>query len=120
METYLDKVAVRNTSLGVSITRFGRRDMERCGYANEDDFITFYMNLRFPGETYTVINESEIPKDAKGQWDKSKRDCWSLKNGKVEVDQDKVVAKEARKASRQAVLTKLKITEEELKEIIRG
>lgn len=120
MITYIDRVAVIEKNGQISITRFAVNDMQKYGYTDEDQFISWYMNRIAPGDVYNVIDESNIPKKQDGGWDKSNRNEWSFKNGKVEVDQEKVAAKESKKATKQAVLSKLKITEEEFKELIRG
>lgn len=114
MITYLDRVAVRQRQDGgVSITRLSRNDMKKHGYTDEDQFIAWYMNRIAPGEAFTVISEADIPTD------RSNRNEWSFKNGKVEVDQEKVVAKEAKKAEKDLILGKLKISEAELKTLLK-
>jgi hypothetical protein len=66
--------------------------------------------------TFVEVEETEIPSD------RSNRDCWVHKNGKVEVDSVKLQAKEAKKAEKEgkknSILSKLKITEEEFKDLI--
>jgi len=119
MITYLDKVAVRQTGENISITRFSVNDMQKYGYSDEDLFIAWYMELRFPGEAFTVIDETNIPKDQNGNWDKAQRKEWSLINGKVEVDPVKVKKKNEKLQNRQAVLAKLKISETELADLLK-
>ena len=117
MITYFNRVAVRDVNSGVSITRFSEQDRLHYNQPDEDSFIAFYMNLRFPGEAYTVISEDDIPKDQNGKWDKSQREHWSLKNKKVEVDQAKVSAKEAKEAEKDAIYAKMGVTKEEYEKI---
>lgn len=121
MITYLNRVAVRERSDGgVSITRFSYDDMQHYGYIDEDAFIDWYMQKRFPGELFTLISDSNLPKDVNGQWDKSSRNEWSLNkvSKNVFVDQTKVAAKNFKKAERNQILAKLGLTEEELKKIL--
>lgn len=121
MITYLTKVAVSELPEGrVAITRFSTNDMEKYGFSDEDKFIEFYMTTKRPGMSYTVLSDDVIPKDANGNWDRTNRKEWSLKSGKVQVDQAKVDAKNAEKAKKQAALAKLKITEDELRSLLRG
>lgn len=86
---YLNRVAVTENGNGVSVTRFSSNDMTRYGHQDEDQFISWYMNRIKPGISYEVISEDDIPKDQNGKWDKSKRDSWSLTNGKIESDSSK-------------------------------
>lgn len=52
------------------------------------------------------------------------RDCWDLSNDKVEVDPDKLQAKLDKisqdEFKKQAILSKLKLSESELKDLING
>lgn len=116
MNTYLNRVAVRQRQDGgISITRFAVSDMEKYNFTDEDLFINWYMNRISPGEPFHVIDESNIPKDANGEWDKSSRAFWSLKDNKVEIDAAKVAKEQEKTAKKNAVLGKLKITEEDAK-----
>lgn len=118
MDEYMSRVAVRERlDGGISITRFGLADMKTYNKSTEDEFIDFYMNFRFPGESFKLILESDIPKDQNGQWDKSQRNEWSLKGDKVEVDPVKVAVRQARQNERQAIFNKMGITEEEFKKL---
>lgn len=112
---HLDKVAVwQRTDGGVSITHFDTRDM--LPGEMEDGFISRTLAKHgtadhLSGITPVVILKSDIPQD------RSDRNEWSLKNGKVIVDPAKVASKQAKEAKRRAILTKIGITEEEFKEI---
>lgn len=68
--------------------------------------------------TFHEVEESEIPSD------RTDRDCWTHKNGKFEVDEVKRQArlekKEGKDRKKNAVLAKLKITEEEFLDLIKG
>jgi hypothetical protein len=63
-----------------------------------------------------IVDESEIPSD------RTNRDCWKDNNGKIETDMDKVSIRESKisekESERQAVLSKLKLSNEELEKII--
>jgi len=127
MINYLSKVAICEDGSKISITRFSENDMNKHGYTDEAEFISFYMNKVFPGKTFTVVDDSNIPKDGNGKWDKSKRAFWSLSQGTVVVDQAKVDAhnlKLAEKAAKKtALLGKLKIDGTDLsvlKEVLNG
>lgn len=47
------------------------------------------------------------------------RDCWELVNGKIEVDSIKLSSKASKKTERDAILEKLKITEEEFRALLK-
>lgn len=111
MITYLNRVAVHDVTN--SITRFSKPDMEYYGFTNEDDFIAWYMNLRFQGVSFTLISESDIPLDANGKWDRSERYAWSVKDGKIIIDPVKKAKKQAEENQRQAVFNKLGISKDE-------
>src|SRR3990167_7750108 len=84
---------------GVSITYFDTRDM--LPGESEDDFIERMSAKHKPiGATRTLVQKSDIPID------RSQRNEWSFKNGKVEVDPAKVAVKQAKEAQKQAVFTK--------------
>ena len=100
----------------IHITHFHTDDM--LPGETEDEFIDRYilkmkLNPVYSGLTPELVSDADIPSD------KSQRNEWSLKNGKVEVDQAKVQAKEAKKAEKDAVLAKLKISEEELDHLLK-
>jgi len=113
---HLTRAAVWNTD-PVSITYFDQRDMTKYGFTDEDAFIVWYTDRlkagQLAGQSYTLINKSDIPADGPD------RDCWRLNGLKVEVDAAKAAAKQAKKAERDAVLSKLKISEDELAKILR-
>src|SRR3990167_8890914 len=108
---YLDRAAVwERPDGGISITYFDTRDM-LLG-ESEDDFIERMSTKHKPiGAIRTLVQKADIPIDD------SQRNEWSLKNGKVEVDQQKVAAKQAKEAQKQAVFMKLGITEDEFKKL---
>lgn len=114
----LDKILVwQRQDGGVSITHLDDRDM--IDGETEDDFIARYtqkLQPSFPGITPSLVNASEVPSE------RTYRNEWSLKNGKVEVDPVKVQAKADKEAEkqnkRQAILSKLKISEEELADLL--
>lgn len=111
MANTINKVGVWDEINGVChITHFNSADM--LPGETEDDFIARYTARLKLSPTYahlncTLIDKKDIPKT------KENRNEWSLKNGKVEVDPVKVAAKEAKEAERQAVFTKLGVTEDE-------
>lgn len=121
---YLDRIAVWDESTievekGVflsipPITHFHQKDMLEG--ETEDAFIERYTNKLkrspiFSGKNFTVIPAENKPAD------KSDRDYWSLKGDRLEVDSEKIAAKEARKAEKDAIFSKLKITKEEFEKI---
>lgn len=118
----LDRVAVWNRADGgVSITHFDTLDMLEG--ETEDLFIERVLAKhsnapQLQGVTPTLISSSEIPAT------KTNRNEWAFKSGKVVVDSAKLQAKldkaVEKKAKRDAVLAKLKITEEDLANIIKG
>ncbi len=112
---HLDRVAVWDNP-ACSITYFDNRDMEFYKMS-EDELIVFMTNRLksgpMKGFNYSLHNKSVIPKDRKD------RDCWALKGNKVEVDQAKMDLKSSKLNKRQSILTKLGITGEELKTLIR-
>lgn len=81
----------------------------------DDQYLEYVKNHNIPSDAtdIMVIEESEQPSF-------EHRDCWTINNGKIEVRQDKVAEKENRKSRRNAILLKLKLTEEEFKELVRG
>lgn len=119
--TYLNKIAVfDNGAGGVATVHFSEQDMQKYGYSDEDQFISWYMNRIQPGVTYEVT--TDIPRDQNGKIDKSEREHWSLINKKLIVDPIKKQVKldkiAADKSKEDALLAKLKITKEDL-EIIK-
>ena len=120
MDTHLSKVAVwERSDGGVSITYFDRRDMERYGFVDEDQFIAWYIQRisgNHLGATPSIIDKKDVEEDSEN------RDCWSLVEGKVKVDVSKVQEKESailqKEANRQAILDKLGITKEEANELV--
>ena|SRR3990167_1827152 len=110
---YLDRAAVwERTDGGISITYFDTRDM--LPGESEDDFIERMSQKHgasMPGAVRSIIQKSDVPSD------RSQRNEWALKNKKVEVDPVKVAAKQAQEAQKQAVFTKLGISEDEFKKL---
>lgn len=113
----INKVAVwERKDGGVSITHFDTRDMREG--ETEDQFIVRRTEKLKLDPTYgesklSLILKTDIPSD------RTSRDFWSLKANKVQVDQAKVQAKEARKSAKAAVLAKLNISEAELDKLLR-
>lgn len=100
----------RNINGQIEITGFDDRD-------NLDDIIQKHVISR--GNTLMEIIEGIIEKPES----REHRDCWDFNNGKVEVDQAKVQAKEdaisQKESQKQLILSKIGITEEELGNIIK-
>jgi len=94
----------------IAITYYHDRD-------NYDDIIKKHVTAW--GRTLIEAVDGEIEKPS----DKTNRDCWDFKNGKVVIDNDKVLAKQAKLAEkenkRQSVLAKLKISEDELADLLK-
>lgn len=65
---------------------------------------------------FVEVEDTDIPTT------RADRDCWVHKNGKVEVDsvkrQEKFAKKAEKEGKKNSVLSKLKITEEEFKELM--
>lgn len=100
---------------GISITHLDERD--KLEGETDEAFITRYterlkLNPLYGSSVLSVIEDKDIPKD------RSERNEWSVKNGKVEVDQVKVKAKKDREDAAKEVLTKLGITKEELEKVV--
>lgn len=106
--SYLTRVGVVERVDGVSITRFASKDMEKYGYTDEDQFIAWYMNRVFPGVVFSIIGENDIPKDAQGNWDKSERNKWRVKGGKLKVDKTVELPREAKTKIKNSAKAKLK------------
>lgn len=94
---------------GISITHLDDRD--KLPGESDDDFIARYALKLNISPNKTVVDSSDIPTD------KSQRNEWSLKNKKVEVDQAKVVAKQAKEAEINAIYSKIGLTKEEFEKI---
>lgn len=109
----LDKSAVwERSDGGISILTFDTRDMKEG--ETEDQFTTRMIakhQANFGSVAPQFVSKSNIPTD------KTNRNEWSLKNGKVEVDPVKLAAKAAKEAEKEAVLSKLKISKEELEKL---
>lgn len=90
------------------------------GYDDRDDLQNIIQkHVIAQGNTLIEVVDSVVERPA----DRTVRDCWDYKNGKIEVDAVKVQAKAdsiAHKESKKAaILSKLKITKEELGQIIK-
>ena len=115
---HLNKVIVwQRPDGGVSITYLDDRD-KLLGESDGDFTARMSSKLQpsFSGVTPTVIEKKDIPNK------RDNRNEWSLKSNKVEVDQAKVKfkedAKKAKDDAREAVLSKLGITKDELSKIV--
>jgi|GEM_PF-6367889 len=96
----------RQPSGGISITY----------YDNQDDFdAVIQRQVTNVGNVVIEVVDGVVEKPDS----KDDRDCWEIINGKVVVDQNKLAAKEAKKAEKQAILAKLKITQEELDNLLK-
>ena len=117
---HLDRVAIwARADGGVSVTYFDDRD--RLKGESDDDLIARISakhgtSPMLTGAVRTVHNKTDIPADTTHQ------DCWTVTGSKVEVDSVKLQAKQAAKAAKQAkqgaVLSKLKISAAELKDLL--
>lgn len=119
--THLDKaIAWKRADGGISVTYIDDRD--RIDGETDQQLID-RMSAKIGASDYlqgavqSVINKSDVTAT------KEHRDCWDIKNGKIEVDAVKKQAKETDKAQkeaqRQSILSKLKISEEELDHILK-
>ena len=103
---------------GLSITYFGTND-KLLGETDQELIQGMLVKqgaaAHLQGATVTLINKADVP--AKTQ----DRDCWSLNGNKVEVDAQKLSAKQAKasekESKKQAILSKLKIDESDLQVI---
>lgn len=108
----LNRVLVWNENNGIpSITHLDSEDM-LIG-ESEDDFIIRYSeklkkNPRF--NNFRIIKRINIPSN------KDQRNEWSLMGDKVKVDPVKVQKKQQRVAAREAVLQRLGVTRDQLRE----
>ncbi len=100
----------KNSNGQISITSYDDRD-------NLDDIIQKHITNN--GLTLVEVIDGVIEKPES----KEHRDCWDFKNGVIEVDSVKVQAKEDAKTQKQtereAILSKLKISEAELDHILK-
>jgi len=89
-------------------------------YYNDSDDYNKIVSQHITSNGGTILKEvdGEIEKPA----NREHRDCWKLSGSKIEVDSIKVAAKLAKVADkankRSAILVKLKITEDEAKELL--
>ena len=111
----IDKVAVWEHADGqISVTHFDSQD-KMHGESDEEFIVRHTERLKkdplFGSSTLAIIPSSNIPADRKN------RSEWSLRGNKVEVDQQKVAAKEAAKAARESKIKQLfKMTPQEFEE----
>lgn len=94
------------------ITHFDDRDI--LPGQTEDEFIAqrilkLKQNPKFKDLNCMVISRSEMPSDT------SSRLQWSLRNGKIIVDPVKVAQRQAFLVQKQAIFSRIGITEEEFK-----
>lgn len=99
---------------GVSITHLDVRD--KLSGESDDDFIIRYseklkLSPQFSSSVLSVVDGDKIPSD------RSNRNEWSLKGGKVEVDPIKVKAKKDKEDEQLAVYSKMGVTKEEFLKI---
>lgn len=109
---HLDKKLVwQRADGGVSITHLDSAD--KLEGETDDEFVARYTDRLKPvfGVDPIVVDKNDLPKN------RDNRNEWSLNGKKIEVDQTKVDAKEAKEAEKQAVLDKIGITAEELGKI---
>lgn len=84
----------------------------------DDEYLAFITAKDVPAGATDVqlIDSADFPAE------RGNRDCWDIANGKVEVHAGKLQAKQAAKAAKQAkqgaVLSKLKISAAELKDLL--
>jgi hypothetical protein len=99
-------IVSRQASGGVSIT-----------YYDDRDDLNEIIRKQVTGAGNVVIQIVdglvEVPAS------KADRDCWDYSGGKIVVDAGKKAAKESKKARKQSVLAKLKITEEDLADLLK-
>lgn len=100
------QIIARKADGGISITHYDDRD--DLNKIIEKHITAF-------GGTVLQIVDGDVEKPA----DRKDRDCWDFNGTKVIVDPIKRAAKQAKLAQRQAVLTKLGISEEELANLIK-
>lgn len=117
---HTDKVIIwERADGGVSVTYLDDRDMLQG--ETEDAFITRMADKHgaaplLSGAVRTTLSSQEVPAD------RTHQDCWKVTGGKVQVDaaklQAKLDAKAAKQAKQDAVLSKLKISTAELKDLL--
>ena len=113
---HLDKKLVWEKPDGtLEISHLDDRDI-RAG-ETEDAFIARYTaKLKtipaLSNVTPVIIEKSKIPTD------RAQRDEWSFDGNKIKVDPDKVAAKAAKEAAKEATLATLGVTKEQLKEAL--
>lgn len=94
----------------VWVTHLDERD--RLGSETDDEFTERFKtklkgNPRFSSALVEVLDKSELPVEDEN------RDCWSIKNKKIEVDQIKVQSKLNKQLETSNIINKLGITKEE-------
>lgn len=118
MANYLSRSAVVTHPDGsISITHFAEEDMVKYEFQDEDAFIQWYMNRVAPGESYDLVQRSEIPTD------RSNRKFWKVNGGKVVEDSVKVAEKKASDKAKSDRIAELKnkqnFSSQEISEIIK-
>lgn len=103
----------KRTDGGVSITRFDFT--KKLADETDEAFIErCSVKLRpcFVGAEELIVDEKDIPTS------RENRNEWHFKDGKVQVDLQKVQAKQTKAQSKQNVLNKLGISAQELKDLL--
>ena len=86
----------------------------------DDEYVEYVKQKDVPSDAsnVTIVDESDIPMS------RANRNFWKIQNGKVVVDEAKVEEKRQKEsekqAKRSAIFSKLKISEDELKELLNG
>lgn len=113
---YLNKVAVwQRSDGGVSITYVDERD--RLPGESDDELFNRMVAKHGKSEQLSGLTYSVIAKDKVKPHSKKTR---GFINGEIIDDPAKVAAIDSKKQNKQAILSKLKITESELKDLING
>lgn len=113
----LNKVAVWKRADGVSITYFDDRGIND-GETEEQYINREIENIRpnFPGIEPIIVDKANVPKE------RIDRKYWKLQDGEIVTDEmkkyDDYVKDQQKIARKNTVLQKLKITEEDLKDVL--